>query len=274
MNRLDAAFARLQARGELGLFPYLTTGFPDPAGCAELLEVVAANGADGIELGVPFSDPLADGATLQRAGALALEQGASIDMAFELLRGFRSRWEIPAILMTYFNPILAYGPERFAREGRAAGMDGVIVPDLPLEEAEPLLSACRGEGLHLVLLAAPTSTDDRLARAGQLAGGFLYCVALVGTTGARHQLAPELPEFLRRVRSFCTQPLVVGFGISRPEHVAAMRGKAEGVIVASGLSDLIATTLPEQRTEVVAAYTRALKTATTPALAPSASGQP
>jgi tryptophan synthase alpha chain len=272
MNRLDDQFERLRERGELGLFPYLTTGFPDPASCAELLEVIAASGADGIELGVPFSDPLADGATLQRAGALAMERGASVDLAFDLLRGLRKHWNRPAVLMTYFNPILAYGLERFAREGKLAGLDGVIVPDLPVEEVAPLRSACLAEGLHLILMLAPTSTEARIAKTGQLASGFIYCVALVGITGARDQLADELPDFLDRVQVHCPQPRVVGFGISRPEHVAAMRGKAEGVIVASALSDLIESTPTNERAEVVAAYLRGLKAATAPDLAPTTRG--
>src|SRR5215212_10199613 len=154
MNRLERAFTRLQAADELGLFPYLTTGFPDEATCAELLDCLAEAGADGIELGVPFSDPLADGATLQRAGAAALEQGASIEMALELLRGFRTRHDVPVTLMTYYNPILAFGLERLAADGQAAGLDGLIVPDLPLEESGPLQAACRAHNLHLITLLA------------------------------------------------------------------------------------------------------------------------
>jgi tryptophan synthase alpha chain len=264
MSRLDASFARLRQAGELGLFPYLTVGYPSPEASGELLDALAEAGADGIELGVPFSDPLADGATLQRAGSLALEQGASVSMALELLRDFRTRWQTPVALMTYYNPVLAYGPERLARDGAQAGLDGLIVPDLPLEEAAGLQAICQAAGLHLVCFAAPTSTDARLERTAELASGFIYCVALVGITGARNELSNELPQFLGRMRSKTELPLVVGFGISRPEHVNAMRGQADGVIVASALADLIERTPPRQRRQALLEYVRALKAASQP----------
>jgi tryptophan synthase alpha chain len=262
VNRLDAAFARLRAADELGLFPYLMTAFPDVATCAELLERIAEAGADGIELAVPFSDPLADGVTIQGVGSVALEQGASMDMALDLVRDFRARWQTPVVLMSYYNPVLAYGPQALTRKGAEAGLDGLIVPDLPLEEAEALQAACEAHSLHLVCMLAPTSTPARLARTATLAGGFIYCVALLGVTGAREQLSDELPSFLARVREHCPQPLVVGFGISRPEHVRAMRGRADGVIVASSLADLIEATPPDKRAATVLAYVRDLKAAT------------
>jgi tryptophan synthase alpha chain len=272
VNRLDAAFERLKEANELGLFPYLMTGYPDPASCAELLDTLAAAGADGIELAVPFSDPLADGTTIQRAGALALEQGASMEMALGMLREFRTRWQTPVVLMTYYNPVLAYGPERLAREGAAAGLDGLIVPDVPLEEAGPLQAICRAAGLHLISLVAPTSTDARLAQTAEMAGGFIYCVALVGVTGARAELSEELPTFLGRVRTQCRQPLVIGFGIAKPEHVRALHGLADGVIVASALADLIEATPAESRRAAVESYLRAMKAATRPNLATAGPG--
>jgi tryptophan synthase alpha chain len=223
---------------------------------------MARGGADGIELGVPFSDPLADGATLQRAGLKALEGGASVAMALELLRDFRTRHQIPVVLMSYYNPLLAYGLERLAREGAEVGLDGLIVPDLPLEEAEQLQAICRSNGLHLVVMLAPTSTPERIARAAGLAGGFIYCVALVGVTGARSELSSDLPDFLARVRATTSQPLVVGFGIPRPEHVRAMRGLADGVIVASALADLVERTPLEDVASAVESYVRDLKAAT------------
>jgi tryptophan synthase alpha chain len=261
VNRVDSAFAGLRETGELGLFPYLMTGFPDPETCAQLLDSIAASGADGIELGVPFSDPLADGVTLQRIGARALEQGASIDMALGLVRRFRTRWQTPLVLMSYYNLLLAYGPDELARDGAAAGLDGLIVPDLPLEEAGPLQASCQAYGLCLVCMLAPTSTPARVARTAELAGGFVYCVALLGVTGARDELSAELPDFLARVRHYCPQPLVVGFGISQPEHVRAMHGLADGVIVASSLADLIEITPAPDRVAVVSTYIRELKSA-------------
>ena len=261
MSRLEATFERLRAAGELGLFPYLTVGFPDPTACGELLAAMVEAGADGFELGVPFSDPLADGATLQRVGNLAIGQGASVEMALDLVRGLRQRSQTPVILMTYYNLLLAYGLERLMLDGTAAGIDGLIVPDLPLEEATPLQRLCRGAGLDLVCMLAPTSTEARLAATAELASGFIYCVALVGVTGARPELSSDLPEFMTRVREHCRQPLVVGFGISRPEHVAAMRGQADGVIVASALADLIERTPASQRTAAVTTYVGELKAA-------------
>lgn len=262
MNRLDETFGRLKAAGELGLFPYLTTGFPDRETCARLLDGLARAGADGIELGVPFSDPLADGVTLQRAGAKALQAGASIGMALDLLRDFRARHQVPVVLMSYFNPLLAFGLERLAREGAAAGLDALIVPDLPLEEAEGLQAICAAQGLHLICMLAPTSTPSRIARVAGLAGGFIYCVALVGVTGARTELSDELPAFLARARAACPQPLVVGFGISRPDHVRAMRGQADGVIVASALADLVERTPANELLPAVERYVGELKAAT------------
>jgi tryptophan synthase alpha chain len=268
MNRLDETFARLRASGELALIPYLMTGHPDPASCGELLTCLAESGADAIELGVPFSDPLADGPTIQRAGAQALARGGSLAMALDLVRGLRARRSTPTVVMTYFNLLLAFGLERFAHEAQAAGLDGLIVADLPLDEAEPVRRIGLEHDLHLVQLVAPTSTDARLAETARMASGFIYCVALVGVTGARARLADELPGFLRRVRAACPQPLVVGFGISGPEHVAAVRGQADGVVVASALVDLIESTPPDRRRAAVAEYVRALKEATRPSAAP------
>jgi tryptophan synthase alpha subunit len=268
MNRLDQAFARLGANGELGLFPYLMTGFPDPASCAELLDSAAAAGADGIELGVPFSDPLADGVTLQHVGAMAMEQGASLDMALDLVSVFRRKWQTPLVLMSYYNVVGAYGPEKLARDGAANGLDGLIVPDLPLEEAAPVQAAWRKYDLHLSFMLAPTSTPDRVARTAELASGFIYCVSLLGVTGARDELSDELPAFLRMVRQQCRQPLLVGFGISRPEHVRALLGQAEGVIVASALAKLIESTPAGRRSAAVGDYLRELKAATLPCHSP------
>ena len=265
MSRLDDAFSRLRADDELALFPYLTAGFPTLDACAELLDDIAAAGADGIEFGVPFSDPLADGVTLQRVGAQALEQGASVAAALELLRGFRQRWQIPVNLMSYFNPMLAYGLEQLVRDGAAIGLDAFIVPDLPLEEADRLRELCTAQGLDLVCMVAPTGTDARLARTAELASGFIYCVSLLGVTGARAELSSELPDFLGRVRARCPQPLVVGFGISRPEHVRAIRGLADGVIIASTLADLIEQSPPARRRTAVREYIREMKEATRPA---------
>jgi tryptophan synthase alpha chain len=261
-NRLDATFARLRAAGELGLFPYLTAGFPDLTTCATLLDAIAESGADGLELGIPFSDPLADGVTLQRASAKALEGNFSLRDALGLVRGLRQRHQLPVVIMSYLNPLLAYGLPELCQDAAAAGVDGFIVPDLSLEEAPAFQAACASAGLHYVYMAAPTSGEDRLANVGGRAGGFVYCVALVGTTGARTSLSTDLPEFLARVRGHVSAPLVVGFGISTSAHVSALVGKADGVIVASALADLIERTEPEHVGDAVRAAVRELKGAT------------
>ncbi|MCC6173665.1 MAG: tryptophan synthase subunit alpha [Chloroflexi bacterium] len=261
-NRLDTTFARLAAAGEPGLFPYLTAGFPDRATCARLLDVMASNGADGFELGIPFSDPLADGVTLQRASARALEHGVTLADAFDLVRGLRRRHSQPVVVMSYVNPLLAYGLERLCPDAAAAGIDGFIVPDLPFEESGEFQRRCEESGLRYVCMVAPTSDDARLAQVGRRAAGFVYCVALVGVTGARRDLNESLPAFLGRVRHQIRAPLVVGFGISTPAHVAALAGQADGVIVASALADLIERTPPEKVAAAVGSYIAEMKRAT------------
>ncbi|MFN8521945.1 MAG: tryptophan synthase subunit alpha [Chloroflexota bacterium] len=248
-ERLSAAFARLKNTGSIGVFPYLTAGFPDPATCEALLDTIARSGADGIELGIPFSDPLADGVTMQRASARALEHGVSLRSAIQMVARFREKHQTPIVLMTYVNPVLALGVPRFVELAADAGVDGLIVPDAPMEEAEALQAACAKRSVDYVYMVAPTSGDDRLAAVAPRAAGFVYCVALVGVTGARTSMSDELPTFLQKVRAHIKAPLVVGFGISRPEHVTALKGKADGAIVASALADLIERTPP---TDVVA----------------------
>ena len=261
-NRLNATFARLRAAGELGLFPYLTAGYPDLKTSATLLDAIAESGADGLELGIPFSDPLADGVTLQRASAKALEANVSLRDALGLVRGLRQRHQLPVVVMSYLNPLLAYGLPQLCQDAAEAGVDGFIVPDLSLEEAPAFQAACASAGLHYVYMVAPTSGEDRLTNVGGRAGGFVYCVALVGTTGARSNMSSDLPEFLTRVRERVSAPLVVGFGISTPAHVAALAGKADGAIVASALADLIERTEPERVEDAVRAAVRELKDAT------------
>jgi tryptophan synthase alpha chain len=262
---LDATFAALKSRNELGLFPYLTVGFPDLTASAKILAAIAEAGSDGIELGFPFSDPLADGVTLQKAGARALEGNVTLADAFTLVRGLRAAGHaLPVFLMSYANPLLAYGFDRFCRDAAAAGMAGVIVPDVPLEEAPELQATCARYGLDYILFAAPTSDDERLAQIGSIAKGFVYCVALVGTTGARSELSNELPEFLVRARRAVRAPLVVGFGISTPDHVAALRGHADGAIVASAIADLIEKVGPDEAPRRVGEMVAAFKARTRP----------
>jgi tryptophan synthase alpha chain len=231
-ERIAAAFAA--APGRAALMPYLMGGFPDVEGSVRIGEAYADAGADLVELGVPFSDPLADGPVIQAVGARALAAGATLPAV--IAAGRRIAERVPVVLMCYANPILARGTERFAAELAEAGISGLIVPDAPMEEADAFAQACDGAGLALVPLAAPTSTDERLAALGARARGFVYTVSVTGITGERAGLAAELPAILARVRAHARVPVAVGFGISTPEHAAATADAgADGVIVGSRL---------------------------------------
>lgn len=249
--------------GELALFPYLTAGYPEQQASGELLRAMIEAGADGLEIGIPFSDPMADGLTMQRTNEQALKQGASTMTALHLVGWARQASDRVAIsLMSYYNPILAFGEGAFCQAAAQAGADGVIVPDLPPEESEPLRIACHKAGLDYIYMLSPASTPDRVEVVGKLARGFIYCVALVGITGARTALASDLGDFLGRARAATDAPLVVGFGISQPEHIRALHGLADGVIVSSALADLIEKTPMAQRKEALMARVGELKQAT------------
>jgi tryptophan synthase alpha chain len=241
VNRFSRTFARLAEEGACGLFPYLTAGFPDIETSHRLAAAALDAGADGFEIGVPFSDPLADGATLQRANARALDGGATLDTALDLARAIRERSaETPVALMSYYNPLRQRGEARLADDLAAAGADAAIVPDLPPEESTVLDVALRSRDLALVPFLAPTSPPERIRAVAALDPTFIYCVALVGVTGARQDLSEMLDSFLARVREETAAPLVVGFGISQAQHVARVAALgASGVIVASALADLI-----------------------------------
>jgi tryptophan synthase alpha chain len=258
LSRLGEAFKP----GRTALFPYLTAGFPDPKASGELIAAMVGAGADGLEIGVPFSDPMADGLTLQRANERALAQGASILTALHLASWARQASPSVAItFMSYYNPILAYGEQAFCQAAAEVGADAIIVPDLPPEESLALRSACQESGLSYIYMLSPNSPPERIRLVAELAGGFIYCVALVGITGARTDLATDLEGFLGRVRAATPVPLVVGFGISNPEHIRSLRGQADGVIVASALADLIDSTPPERRAEAMGQRIRELKEA-------------
>jgi tryptophan synthase alpha chain len=245
MNRFGTRFAELGHTGDAGLFPYLTAGYPDVETCQALAQAALDAGADGFEIGVPFSDPLADGATLQRANARALASGANLDTAFDLVRFIRARSDqTPVALMSYYNPLLHRGESTVAAQLADAGGDAVIVPDLPIEEDASLREALAPWQLDLVPFLAPTSSTARIGAVAALRPqpAFIYCVALVGVTGARAGVSDTLGAFLGRVRRATSVPLVVGFGIARSEHVrSAHQLGASGAIVASALVDLIDT---------------------------------
>ena len=239
MTRLGAAFDALRARRMRALIPYFTGGDPSLADTRRLIVEAARRGADIVEIGVPFSDPLADGPVIQRAAQRALAAGVTLPRVLDLVRDLRSELAIPLVFLTYYNPVLAFGLKAFARSAVDAGLDGVIVADLPPEEAGPLADETTAAGLDLIHLVAPTSTPARMRRIAQRSRGFVYVVSLTGVTGVRDALPPDLLTQLRALRLITTRPICVGFGISAPEHVRAVAPYADGVIVGSAVVRLI-----------------------------------
>jgi tryptophan synthase alpha chain len=260
MSRIAETFANLKSAGKTALMPYVMVGYPERESALELAPALAAAGADLFEVGVPFSDPLADGATVQRAAERALANGVRLPDCLETVAELRRRGlTTPMVLMGYFNPFLRYGLARFVADAAAAGVDGLIIPDLPPEEATEFRSLCQAAGLDLIFLIAPTTPDERIAEIARQASGFIYCVALTGVTGARRELWDGLPAFLDRVRRHTDLPLGVGFGISSAAHVRQVSQHADGAIVASALIDRLDKAAPEQRVQVAVEYLRELK---------------
>ena len=239
LDRIGRAFARAKAERRVAIAIYLTVGYPNPSATSALLHAALDGGADVLELGVPFSDPLADGATVQRASQAALEQGTTLrDCIAQARRIVRDR-DAATVLMGYANPFLHYGLAAFAREAEDAGIAGVIVPDLPAEECAEFDAVLAPAGLARIDLYAPTTPDARLERLVPRARGFVYCVSLTGVTGARAAVAEDAGAFVDRVRSHTTLPIVLGFGISTPAHVAALRGVVDGVAIGSAALDVV-----------------------------------
>jgi tryptophan synthase alpha chain len=236
MNRIDRIFLELREQRRSALMPYLPLGFPSLDKSRWLIRVAEEAGADMLELGIPFSDPLADGPVIQSASRVALKSGMTLAKCLEMVRDAREFGvKIPLILMGYYNPILRFGIDKCVRAAQTAGVDGLIIPDLPPEEAGTLDSACRACNLDLIFLAAPTSTRDRLIHIAAATFGFLYLVSVIGITGARDEISPGLPEFVARVRDITNKPVCVGFGISNAESARRVAGYADGVIVGSAL---------------------------------------
>jgi len=234
-SRLDETFARLRARGERALVAYLMAGDPSLDATRRLVVEAERRGADVIELGVPFSDPLADGPVIQRAGIRALAGGTSLPRILEMVATLRAEVRVPIALMTYYNPVLAFGLKSFARTAADAGADGVLVPDLPWEESEPLRAEAEPAGLDVIQFVAPTSTPARVKTIARLARGFIYLVSLTGITGERRELPKDLDAQIRTLRLLTTKPVCVGFGVSTPDQVAAVAAAADGVAVGSAI---------------------------------------
>jgi len=262
-SRIGDAFARVAAEGRIALMPFWTVGYPTLERSKRLMRAIVEAGADMIEVGIPFSDPLADGVTVQRTSQVALEQGTTLDDAFTMIEELRAEgMTIPIVFMGYANPFWQYGLDKLAARAAEVGIDGFIVPDLPAEESEEWVTPFRAAGRDLIFLVAPTSTDARLARVAEQASGFIYCVSLVGVTGARDTLAADLADYIGRVRASIDLPLAIGFGVSTPEHVADIAKIADGAIVASALINYI-DTLPESEEAAGAAdFVRKLRAAT------------
>lgn len=239
MRRIGEAFTTLRRTGERALVAYFTAGDPSFDTTARLVIEAERRGADVIELGVPFSDPLADGPVIQRATQRALAAGASLKRVLDTVRELRGEVRAPIVLLTYYNPVLAFGLRPFVETAAKVGVDGIIVADLPPEEAGPLDAEAEPGGLDLIHMAAPTSTAERLRLIARRSRGFIYLVSLTGVTGERDELPKELAGQIRALRLVTTKPVCVGFGISRPEQVAAVGQLADGVIVGSALVRLI-----------------------------------
>jgi tryptophan synthase alpha chain len=251
-SRISQRFAALRQSGQMGLVAYLTAGDPSLAATEKFVLALAEAGADVIELGVPFSDPVADGPVIQRASERALRAGTTLAGVLSLVKTLRAKTQIPLVLFSYYNPVLQMGLEKFADAAKSVGADGALLTDVTPEEATEYRAAMSSRGLDTIFLAAPTSPDERLALISSATTGFLYVISRTGVTGAKDQLAQELPALARRVRRFTDLPIAIGFGISQPGHVSLLGGLADAAVVGSALVEEI------ERSESVDAAAAAL----------------
>lgn len=240
MSRIEERFARVRASGRPGLVTYVTAGDPDLARSAAIIQRLDQAGADVLEVGVPFSDPLADGPVIQRATERALAAGVTLAGVLDMLKSIRPTISAPVVIFSYANPILRLGLERFVAEAKAAGVDGVLTLDMPPEEGETFRTAFRGAGIDTIFLLSPTTAVDRIRRASELGSGFLYGISRLGVTGVRDTVDDSARELAERVKAETRLPLALGFGISRPEHVRAIGQYADAAVVGSALVKVIA----------------------------------
>ena len=239
MSRLAETFARIRTEGRPGLVTFTTAGDPDLPRSAEILKALDRAGADVIEVGVPFSDPLADGPVIQRATERGLAAGGSLRTALAMIAGVRPHIAAPIVVFSYANPLLRLGIDRFARQAAEAGVDGVLALDLPIEEAEEFRETLASSGIDTIFLLSPTTTDVRIQKAAELGSGFLYGISRLGVTGARAQVASGAEAMVRRIRAHTPMPIALGFGISRPEHVAEVCAYADAAVVGSALVSVV-----------------------------------
>jgi tryptophan synthase alpha chain len=261
-TRISRRFAELARAGELGLVAYITAGDPSLEATRQIVVAAAEAGADVIELGVPFSDPLADGPTIQRASERALRAGTTLAGVLDLVAAIRRESQVPLVLFSYFNPVLQMGVAQFADRAAAAGADGALITDLSPEEAGDYRAAMHARGLDTIFLAAPTTSEERFARIARASSGFLYLISRTGVTGARESMPEDLPALVRRARIASRLPLAVGFGISLPGHVSILGGLADAAVVGSALMEEIERAAnPAGAAAAVAARVRTLKSA-------------
>ena len=246
MNRIDAKFQELRDRGARAFMPYLCAGDPTPELTVKLLLTLEAAGADLIELGVPFSDPIADGPTVQRASERALTHHISLQQILEMVTSLRPETDIPIALMSYYNPIFRMGEEAFCEAAQAAGVDGLIVPDLPPEQAKPLLEIAPRYDLATIFLVAPTSPPERMKLIASVSTGFIYCVSVTGVTGARAMLSDEIAPMITELRKHTDKPISVGFGVSTPEQATQVAQIADGAIVGSAIINVVEENMDDE----------------------------
>lgn len=262
MSRIGETMARLRAQGQVALVPFFTAGDPNLDVTRQLVLAAVEEGADIIELGVPFSDPMADGPVLQRAALRALAGNTTLTRVLGLVAELRKVTQVPIILFGYYNPIFRYGVDAIARDAAAAGADGFLCVDVPPEEAGPLREAAVANGLDIIYLFAPTTPPDRVRLIARQASGFLYLVSVLGVTGARDALPAELPELVRKARAVTDLPIGVGFGVQRPDQAAWVAGFADAVIVGSAFAKIAEASAPGDLVPRVREFVRALRGAT------------
>ncbi len=263
---ITQAFTQAREEGRGVIIPYFMCGYPSAERSVEIILAAAEGGADIIELGMPFSDPLADGATIQHAGHVALERGMTIRGCMEIAQRVSTKTPTPLLLMGYYNPVMAYGLVRFCADAKANGVNGLIIPDLPMEEATPLLQEAQKNGLALIFLIPPTTPNERIEKIAELTaseqGGFIYCVSLSGVTGSRTSLPSHLQGFIARVKGYTKErniPVAIGFGLSTPEHIAEVTSYADGAVIGSALVHLIDQHTDGNEAEIVRHYIQSLR---------------
>lgn len=261
INRIENKFELLKVKSEKALIAYISAGDPDLETTEKLIYAMENSGVDIIELGIPYSDPLADGPVIQQASLRALSAGTSLEKIFDLVKRVRVNSQVPLIFMTYYNPILQYGLEGFVAKAKEVGVDGFIIPDLPVEESFPLQNQCNNNNIVLIPLVAPTTPEARIPQVVKNGRGFIYCVSIAGVTGARESVGSDVPGFMNRVKKATNVPTAIGFGISNPEQAKYMANFSDGVIVGSALIKIIADNLDnkEKIVDKVSQFVSSLK---------------